>query len=253
MKIRKVLITGASGYLAGFIVDRLQSEYQLTLTDCVAPGADRGNLPFILGDVTVQSELESASEGQDAVVHLVALVRERFDKPAALFADVMVKGTWHVAEACVKQGVQRLVNISSIAICSPAPGSDLPYRVGEPFQFGAGGLYYALAKYLAEQIGLAYHQAHGLSIIHLRPGVIAGDGLNPGPRAPEDPKEPWFVYVDPRDVAHAVERALKTQEVMYGAYNVVAGRKDSRFDWRQTARDLGYRPEHNWPEIPQRR
>ena len=82
--------------------------------------------------------LRRICKGHDAVVHLVALVRERFDKPAWLFADVMVKGTWNVAEACATGGVQRLVNISSISACSPLPGAELPYRVGAPFtvQFG---------------------------------------------------------------------------------------------------------------------
>ena len=153
-------------------------------------------------------------------------------------------------------GVQRLVNISSISACSPLPGDELPYRVGAPFRFNPGGLHYALAKYLGEQVGEAYYQAHGLSVIHLRPGVIAGDGLNPGPKAPASldqarPTEPWFVYVDPRDVAQAVELAIETQDVMYGSYNVVAGREDSQFDWKQTAQELGYRPEHNWHEIPE--
>lgn len=251
MEIRKVLITGAAGYLAQFIIERLRTKYELTLTDRVDPKSDFKDLPFVQGDITTAADIEKACEGQDAVVHLVALVRERFDKPAWLFADVIVKGTWNIAEACAKQGVKRLVNISSISACSPLPNSELPYRVGDPFHFGQGGLHYALAKYLGEQVGEAYHQAHGLSVIHLRPGVIAGDGLNPGPQAPEDSDEPWFVYVDPRDVAQAVERAIETQSVMYGVYNVVAGRSDSRHDWKQTAQELGYRPEHNWPEIPQ--
>ena len=37
----------------------------------------------------------------------------------------------------------------------------------------------------------------------------------------------------------------------YGAYNAVAGRADSRFAWEQAEEDLGYSPEHNWPEIPE--
>jgi nucleoside-diphosphate-sugar epimerase len=251
MTIKKILITGAAGYLAGFIIERLRSKYELTLTDRIEPKPDFKDLPFVQGDVTNYAEIEKICEEQDAVVHLVALVRERFDKPAWLFADVMVKGTWNVAEACAVGGVKRLVNISSISACSPLPGDELPYRVGAPFGFSSGGLYYALAKYLGEQVGEAYYQAHGLSVIHLRPGVIAGDGLNPGPKAPDNSTEPWFVYVDPRDVAQAVELAIETQDVMYGSYNVVAGREDSQFDWKQTAQELGYRPEHNWGEIPE--
>ena len=252
MAIEKVLITGAAGYLAQFIIERLHSKYQLTLTDVVEPNIDFDGTTFIKADITNAYEIEAACAEQDAVVHLVALVRERHGKPLSLFADVMVKGTWNVAEACVKQGVQKLVNISSISACPPASGSKLPYRVDDPFQFGAGDLYYALAKHIGEQIGLAYHQAHGLKVIHVRPGVIAGDGLNPGPSAPEVVTDPWFVYVDPRDVAQCVERAIETETVSYGAYNAVAGRADSRFDWKQAEKELGYSPEHNWDEIPNR-
>ena len=248
--IKKILITGASGYLAQFIIDRLQGAYKLTLTDIVEPDQVPAGTTFIKADVTNAAEIEAACAAQDAVVHLVALVRGRSDKPASLFADVMVKGTWNVAEACVQQGVRKLVNISSISAYPPAPRAKLPYEVGDDFQFGPGDIYYALAKYLGEQIGAAYHQAHGLDVIHVRPGVIAGDGQNPGPAAPDVVTNPWFVYVDPRDVAQCVARAIETETVKYGAYNAVAGRADSRFAWQQAQDDLGYSPEHNWPEIP---
>ena len=255
MEIKKVLITGAAGYLASFVIARLRSEYELTLTDWVDVKAqpDRSDLQgirFIRGDITCDSDIAHACEGQDAVVHLVALVRERFDKPAWLFADVMVKGTWNVAEACVKHDVQRLVNISSISMCGSPVSSEQAYRVGEPSCFTTGDLHYALSKSLGEQIGHAYHQAHGLHVIHLRPGVIAGDGHNPGPQRPEDTTKPWFAYVDPRDVAQAVECALAS-DIAYGAYHIVAGRQDSKFDWTSATQELGYVPEYNWPEIAQ--
>ena len=250
MPIEKILITGASGYLARFIIDRLRGAYQLTLTDIVEPEIPFPDTTFIKADVMHPSEIEAACAGQDAVVHLVALVRGRSGKPASLFADVMVKGTWHVAEACVQQGIKKLVNISSISACHPAPGANLPYEVGDAFVFGPGDLYYSLAKYLGEQIGAAYHQAHGLDVIHVRPGVIAGDGQNPGPKAPDVVKDPWFVYVDPRDVAQCVACAIETETVTYGAYNAVAGREDSRFAWKAAKAELGYSPEHNWPGIP---
>ena len=250
MAIQKILITGAAGYLAQFIIERLETDFQLTLSDIVEPSQEYTGTTFIKADVTQFSEIETACKGQDAVIHLVALVRERHGKPNSLFADVMVKGTWNVAEACVRQGVKKLVNISSISACPPAPDSPLPYRVGDNFKFGGGDLNYALAKYLGEQIGLAYHQAHGLNVIHIRPGVIEGDGVNPGPSAPDAATQPWFVYVNPRDVAQCVQRAIETEKVSYGAYNAVAGRADSRFDWKQAEKDLGYSPEFNWEEIP---
>ena len=250
MAIQKILITGASGYLAQFIIERLHTEYQLTLADIVEPDRKYDGTTFRKVDVTETSEIVDVCAEQDAVIHLVALVRERHGKPLSLYADIMVKGTWNVAEACVQQGVEKLVNISSISTCPPAPGVDLPYKVGDDFRFGGGDLFYSLSKYLGEQIGLAYHQAHGLKVIHVRPGVIAGDGLNPGPSEPDNVTAPWFVYVDPRDVAQCVVRAIESEEVSYGAYNAVAGRNDSRFDWEKSKDDLGYSPEHNWEDIP---
>ena len=107
MTIKKILITGAAGYLAGFIIERLQSKYELTLTDRIEPKPDFKDLPFMQADITSYEEIKKVCEGHDAVVHLVALVRERFDKPAWLFADVMVKGTWNVAEACATSDVRK--------------------------------------------------------------------------------------------------------------------------------------------------
>ena len=250
MAIEKILITGAAGYLAQFIIDRLHSTYTLTLTDIVEPDQVFEDIAFIKTDVTKLSDIETVCADHDAVVHLVALVRERHGKPLSLYADVMVKGTWNVAEACVRNGVQKLVNISSISACPPASGVELPYKVGDTFQFGGGDIYYSLSKHLGEEICLAYHQAHGLKVIHIRPGVIEGDGHNPGPSAPAVVSDPWFVYVDPRDVAQCVERAIESETINYGAYNAVAGREDSRYDWQQAQKDLGYSPEHNWDEIP---
>jgi uronate dehydrogenase len=240
----KILITGAAGYQAGFVIDRLQPDHELTFFDRVQPQREGR---FIAGDITDFDAVREACAGQDAVVHLVALVRERFDKPHGLYADVMVKGTWHVAEACAQNGIRRLVNISSIIAIGWPADTDRPYAVGAPARFGTGDLFYCLAKHLGEEIGRAYSEAHGLQVINLRPGVIAGDGLNPGPERPEgDATDPWFIYVHPEDVAQAVELAVRHDDPPSGSYNVVAGHSDALFDWQATTAALGYQPQHNW-------
>ncbi len=248
---KRVLITGGSGYLAGFIATAMRDRCQVTLMDRIAPTASdpRADLPFVQADVTDYDQVNSACQDQDMVVHLIALVRERFGVPAGVHCDVMVKGTWHVAQACVEQGIGRLINISSISAAGrPAV---VPSRPEEGGAFASGDLFYSLAKSLGENIGRAYHDAHGLEVIHLRPGVIAGDGLNTGPTAPPEPMDHWFCYVDPRDVAHAVVQAENTA-VRYGTYNIVAGRGDGTFDWSGAAEGLGYSPQRNWPELPEK-
>lgn len=243
----KILIAGAAGYQAEFIIRRLQAEHELTLFDRVKPDiAGR----FIKGDICSFDDVMAACAGQDAVIHLVALVRDRFDKPHGMFADVMVKGTWNVAEACVRQGVQKLVNISSIVVCGTPAHADRPFCADDPPAFRSGDLFYSLSKHLGEQICRAYHQAHGLGVINIRPGVIAGDGLNTGPRKPEvNPGDYWFMYVHPEDVAQLAEKAVLSATVTSGTFFAVAGHPQAMYDWQAAARQLGYKPQHNWEEM----
>ena len=247
-----VLITGAAGYLAGFVIARLQPHHRLTLFDVVAPASPRsrpGRDRTIAGDIRVFEQVLKACAGQDVVVHLVALVRERFDKPHDRFADIMVKGTWNVAEACAKLGVSKLVNVSSVVAAGSPRATDRAYRVGEPARFRAADLYYSLAKHLGERIGAAYHDAHGLRVINIRPGMIAGDGLNADPARPWDAAARWFTHVHPKDAAQAVALAVENQDVEHGTFQVVAGRDDGVFDWTDAVDGLGYRPLHNWPRL----
>lgn len=248
--LEKVLITGGAGYLAGFIIDQLRQNYAVTLTDRVEPRDDFRSLRFFRADITDYGDIEQAVVDQDVVVHLTALVRGRLDRPLNDFVDVMVKGTWNVAEACAKKKVKLLINISSVVANGwPLVTAEGPYRVGDPSQLGKTDLYYALAKHLGEEIGAAYHQAYGLRVINLRPGIIANDGHNSGPERPLDGRRWWFAHVDPRDVAHAVQKAIEASHITQGTYQIVAGRGDTLFDWHEAAETLGYTPQYNWPDL----
>jgi len=247
MSLRKILLTGASGFLASFVIERLRENYQLTLFDRADPRAEFADLPFIAGDITDLEMVERACENQNAVVHLVALVRDRHGMPPTAYCDVMVKGTWNVAEACARQKVKRLVNVSSV-VANGWPVSQSTASPGDaPTNFAPADLFYCLAKHLGEEIGAAYRQAHGLQVIHLRPGVLKGDGVNSEPQKPEGASL-WFMHVDPRDVAQGIEAALETK-LESGTFNLVAGRDDSLYNWREAAEKMGYAPEYNWPHI----
>jgi nucleoside-diphosphate-sugar epimerase len=243
----KILITGAAGFQAKYVINRLQPKHELTLFDIVPM---QTTARFIKGDITKHEDVLQACAGQDAVIHLVALVRGRQDKPLDAFVDIMVKGIWNVADACVQTGVKRLVNISSIAATGWPKDHNHCYRAADHCGFVANDIRYSLSKNLSEGIMRAYHEARGLAVVNLRPGVIAGDGVNGEPtRYVKGNEKFWFVYVHPEDVAQAVERAVETDAVKYGSYYVVAGRQDSWFDWTEAAKDIGYQPQHNWENI----
>ncbi|MDL5047161.1 NAD(P)-dependent oxidoreductase [Oscillatoria amoena NRMC-F 0135] len=249
MSFKKILITGASGYQAAFIIKTLMGKYDLTLVDRVPPAAEFAGLRFVSADIADFEAIRQACQGQDAVIHLVALVRGRFGLSQELYADVMVKGTWNVAEACIQNGVKRLVNISSVVACGWPQDTGKPYHVGEAARMGGGDLFYCLSKHLGEEIGRVYHQGHGLEVIHLRPGMIAGDGANPDPRNPQDGSKYWFLHVHPEDVAQAVELSLRPQAPAYGAFHVLGDHPASLFDISETKEKLGYQPKHNWSGV----
>jgi nucleoside-diphosphate-sugar epimerase len=246
----RVLIIGASGFLAGFVAERLhRAGFQLRGFDRLPPPADRPLDEYVEGDITRYADVRRAVDGQDAVIQLAALVRGRREQPLERFVDVMVKGTWFVADAAAEAGVRRLVNVSSIvAIGAPNP-EDWLLSEDEPLSQGGLDLYYQLAKWLGEEIGRAYERAHRLVVVNLRPGVIAGDGVNPGPVPPSVPCRHWFNYVDPRDVAQAVESALRAPNPRQSSYFVVAHHPEAAYDVGAAVRDLGYAPEHNWLDL----
>jgi len=178
----RLLVVGASGCLAGFVVAALQAAgYRLRGFDRVPLPADRVVDEFVVGDMTYQEDVRQAVAGQDGVILLAGLVRGRRDEPLQRFADVMVRRTWLVLDAAAEAGVRRVVSISSIvAIGAPPMGEDALLTEVRAPRMGGMDLYYQLSKWLGEELGRASASARGVSVVSLRPGVIAGDGSNAG-------------------------------------------------------------------------
>ena len=68
----KVLITGASGKLAGFVIREVREHYQLVLTSRRKPDAEFSELPWIKGDLNSFSDCQQAVDGIEAIQHLGA-------------------------------------------------------------------------------------------------------------------------------------------------------------------------------------
>jgi nucleoside-diphosphate-sugar epimerase len=244
------LITGGAGYLGRALARSLSPTHELTLFDVVESDVVDASHRSVVGDITNLRAVADACHGQDAVVHTVALVRDRWEAPLERFIDVMVKGTWNVAEACVRSHVKRLINISSVAAGGWPSNQDRTIRPEESLPLSEDDLFYSLAKRLGELVVNSYGEAYGeLACINLRPGVIAGDGANPGPSRVDGCGPQWFVYVDVNDVAVAVASALTGDAPRRGTYAIVASRDDALFDWHPATADLGYRSANTWPEL----
>ena len=117
-----VLVTGATGFVGGHLVDRLLERGD-TVTALVRssagamPLAERG-VRLVVGDLAATKAIAEAVRGQQVVYHVAGLLG------AASEADLMAAnrdGTRRVAEACAAEEVPpRLVLISSMAAGGPA-------------------------------------------------------------------------------------------------------------------------------------
>jgi predicted dehydrogenase/nucleoside-diphosphate-sugar epimerase len=171
-KTRRVLITGASGFIGTRAAEvlSLRDSWQVrALVHRPASAARLARLPveMVQGDLGSADDLARAVAGCDAVVHCA--VGTEYGNNHALHA-VTVGGTESLLAAARAAGVSRFVHLSSIGIHDPAwPG---PIDEATPVVPGRGDVY-GRTKALAEQAVLRA-AGRGLEAVVLRPGCVYG-------------------------------------------------------------------------------
>jgi nucleoside-diphosphate-sugar epimerase len=69
----KVLVTGAAGRFAGFVVKALRGRHDIVLTSRTPVPEDRADLPWIQGDLTNWEDCVKVVKGVDAIQALGAV------------------------------------------------------------------------------------------------------------------------------------------------------------------------------------
>jgi nucleoside-diphosphate-sugar epimerase len=172
ISLRRVLVTGASGFLGGHVARTLAAQ-QVAVR---AHGRDAARLSFgagidvcrcALADV---SALTEAARGCDAVVHAAALSSpwgRRQD-----FFDANVTGTANIIAAARRAGVRRLVHISSPAVIFD--GRDQHLLTDAAAEAPRHTSEYGRTKAIAERLVRA--ASDDLEMVILRPKAIYGAG-----------------------------------------------------------------------------
>ena len=221
---KRVMVTGAGGFLGGRAVELLKHKYGYDVVSVIrepkgAARLARWPLEIQLGDVCSAADMERLVAGCDAVVHCAVGTSWQ----PAESRRVTVEGTRTVAEACLKAGVKRLVHISSMAVHQRSDvavlDESVPLRPGENDHYGVNKL---AAEEAVRQVA-----TKGLSAVILRPARIYGpfsktftvrplQALMEGKLAisgdPEIPSN--MVYVD--NVVDAIARAIEAPESCAG-------------------------------------
>jgi NADH dehydrogenase len=208
------LLVGGTGYVGDTLRERLRNaghNLRLLIRSGDAARYERDGFSTAQGDITDANSLVAAMEGVDAVINLVAVIKEQGD---ATFERLNYQGSVNVVDAARQAGVDRIIQMSALG-AGNIP--DFPYHY---------------TKWRAEN----YVKDSGLRWTIFRPSIIFGPGqkfqfltalTDLVKQAPVIPVvgdgRSRFQPVHLKDVSDAFERALSDPAATTGQTYELAG------------------------------
>ena len=176
-KSKKVLVTGGTGFIGTYLVERLVKDgYKVRCL--VRKSSDleilkKLGVEFSYGDLIDKESLVEAVKGVSVVYHLGAVLGS-FGAPQEVIYNVNVNGTRNLLEECFKQKVKRFIHFSTFSVYgyTKTPANEETPQV-------ALASYYAKTKRIGEKIAKEYMDK-GMDIAIIQPCVIHGPRLNFG-------------------------------------------------------------------------
>jgi predicted dehydrogenase/nucleoside-diphosphate-sugar epimerase len=165
---RKVLVTGATGFIGGRLVERLHLDEGAEVAAMVnsfshAARLARFALEMPKATLTDADAIDRAVAGCKIVFHLA------YD---GLSPQSNITGAHNLLEACHRHAVERLVYVSSMAVYEPLPS--VPLDVTEEFQLPPTRWVYADTKRAIEKAVLDFGRNKGLPVTILQPTIVYG-------------------------------------------------------------------------------
>jgi NAD dependent epimerase/dehydratase len=173
--MRKILVTGAGGFIGSHLTERLaELGYQVrafvryTSTnswgwlDC-SPFRDA--LDIVTGDVRDYDAVSNAVRGVDTVFHLAALIGIPYSYISPLaYVRTNVEGTYNVLEASRRLSVEQVLVTSTSETYGTAQYVPMDEKHPQVAQSP-----YSATKIAADQLTLSYHRSFGLPVKVVRP------------------------------------------------------------------------------------
>ncbi len=177
LKDRKVLVTGAGGFIGSHLVEMLvrkganvrafvkyngRGDWGM-LSDL--PKESQKGIEVIMGDIRDPFFVRAAVRGCDYVFHLAALIGIPYSYVApADYVAVNIQGTVNILEACRAENTARIVHTSTSETYGTA--QYLPINEKHPLQ---GQSPYSASKIAADKMAESYYNSFELPVVTVRP------------------------------------------------------------------------------------
>lgn len=176
MPVKKILVTGANGFVGRHVVASLKNHAELD----VIPATRKNTSEMycntqVISSESSQSQWEACLEGVNVIVHCAAhahVLDENPEVDLGLYQKINVEMTGNLALAAVKKKVNRFIFISTAGVhgaCSIAPFTETS-EVNPHNNYTASKL---KAEYILQDIASKY----GLEVCIIRAPLIYGPGV----------------------------------------------------------------------------
>lgn len=216
--MKKILVTGAEGFIGSHLTEELVKKGYLVKAFVLynsfnsngwldtLPKDIMDSVEIFQGDIRDPHGVKKAVEGTDAVFHLAALIAIPFSyhSPDA-YVDTNVKGTLNVLQAARENGSEKVLVTSTSEVYGTA--QYVPIDENHPYQ---GQSPYSATKIGADRLAESFYRSFGLPVTIVRP----------------------FNTFGPRQSARAVIPTIIMQ--------LIAGRQEIRLGSLTPTRDFNY-------------
>jgi UDP-glucose 4-epimerase len=240
--VKRVFITGVSGYFGSKLVEHLGSKEdvgEIIGIDIAQPKRPSGKLTFIRHDV--RSDMYPLLKGRDIdwAIHAAYILPPIHNH--GLMEDININGTKNFLSSCLKAGIPQLLQCSSTTAYGFHPDNDMPLTEESPLR-GNADFTYAKNKRELETVCAQFRKDHpDTSLTVIRPCFVAGPGFdNPLARHVQKKivllpsKTAPFQYIHEDDLVEIIYLLMKEKKA--GVFNLAA---DGTMGFDEMIRMLG--------------
>lgn len=178
---KKVLVTGAGGFIGSHLAERLVHEgaevrafvhyNALGTYGWLDESKAQSRMKIVPGDVTDFGSVLDAAKGVDIIFHLAALIGIPYSYVAPRsYVRTNIEGTLNILEAARTHGVQRVVHTSTSEVYGTA--LQVPIKESHALQ---GQSPYSATKIGADKLAESYFRSFGLPVVTVRPFNTFGE------------------------------------------------------------------------------